>query len=75
MAARVDTLSSPTYGSFGRDIVLDEEETGTGIMSEPVKTFEKWRHTVGLLVLAFVVFLWTSTNFLASVGDAILRLE
>ena len=27
----------------------------------------KWRRTVGLLMLAVVVFLWTTSNFLGSV--------
>ena len=75
MAAHDTTLLSPTYGSFAADTILVEEETLTGIMSEPVKTFGKWRHTIGLLVLAFVVLLWTGTNFLASVGDLVLQLE
>ena len=30
---------------------------------------EKWRRTLGLALLAFTVFLWTASNFLASVRD------
>lgn len=31
----------------------------------------KWRRVVGLLLLAVTIFLWTATNFLASVSLAV----
>ena len=29
-----------------------------------------WRHTIGIALLLATVFLWTASNFLASVGSA-----
>ena len=36
----------------------------------PVKGWVKWRRVVGLLLLVVTVVLWTTSNFLASVGSA-----
>jgi hypothetical protein len=37
------------------------------IKSMAVLDLGKWRRVVGLLLLALTIFLWTATNFLASV--------
>ncbi|KAK3698722.1 hypothetical protein LTR37_016812 [Vermiconidia calcicola] len=43
------------------------EHTGSVMSSrEPHNRFGRWRRTIGLLMLASVVFLWTASNFLAS---------
>jgi len=47
------------------DAVLDEARSGK---SGKKRMSQVGRRTVGLLMLAVVVFLWTASNFLASVS-------
>ena len=37
------------------------------------RAWSRWRRTVGLMLLALTVFLWTASNFLASVCDVRIR--
>jgi len=39
------------------------------------KRWKSWRRIVGLLLLALTVFLWTASNFLASVGHHDIHIE
>ena len=41
--------------------------SGVFDIAQSKKKLNKWRHTLGILLLLLTVFLWTASNFLASV--------
>lgn len=47
---------------------IPSPETGVFDIAKSKTKLSKWRHTLGIILLLLTVFLWTTSNFLASVG-------
>ena len=45
------------------------EVNGDFVIPSQKKKLNKWRHTLGIILLLSTVFLWTASNFLASVYE------
>ena len=60
------SLEPPVPANAVDTFAAQPESIASG--KEPSGRFGRWRRTVGLLMLALVVFLWTASNFLASVN-------
>lgn len=48
--------------------LLDEHDRAVDPRSKDGRKMGMGRHTMGIILLMCVVFLWTASNFLASVG-------
>lgn len=68
----------PAGAAHAFDNILDHtipttQEQGTRGWGVKAASWAKWRRSVGLLLLFLTVFLWTVSNFLASVRTLLAR--
>jgi hypothetical protein len=61
--------AAPVFESSLGHIAPTHQEQDTHGWNVKASSWVKWRRSVGLLLLFVTVFLWTVSNFLASVRD------